>query len=270
MNFETSEKVSYKRILLDKLPYDFRRFLFSKLRKSNFDLMQNMRVVEAIGKTNTYKPFDDNRCIFVRIPKSASMSVTMALFGNISGGHNYIEDYQLIFSRKDFNNYFKFTFVRNPWDRVFSAYNFLKKGGINEIDEKWSSENLKSITDFEDFIMNNLRKTSVLKYIHFIPQNYFLTSYDKKNIPIDFLGFYENIENDFNYVKKKLFLENCVLKHINKTSSNDKKRDYKDFYTKEMGEIVAEIYKKDIKLFGYNFDNSSLEKQIEKRDKSLN
>ncbi len=251
--------------VFDMLPHDMRRFLYSKFRKPHFKSMQKMRSVDAIGKTNTYKPFDEYQCIFVRIPKSASMSITTALFGNISGGHNSIRDYQLIFSKKDFDNYFKFTFVRNPWDRVFSAYNFLKKGGINEFDKKWASENLVSIRSFEDFILRCLPKSSIQQHIHFIPQYHFLISYDNKKILIDFLGFFENIENDFNYVKKKLSKDGCILEHINKTNSNDKKLDYEEFYTEKMQDIVANVYKKDIELFGYNFDNSSLKTQIENR-----
>ena len=262
-------KKSFKRIAFEMFPYDFRRFVYSKFRKHQFEILQEMRLIDAIGKTNTYKPFDENKCIFVRIPKSASMSVTMTLFGNISGGHNSIRDYQIIFSKKNFENYFKFAFVRNPWDRVFSAYNFLKRGGINEGDRIWSSENLESVIDFEDFVTNYLRKPSIQKHIHFIPQYEFLISYNNK-LAIDFLGFFENIKNDFNYVKKKLSKNNSILEHINKTNSNEKKKDYTDFYSDEMKDIVEEIYKKDIELFGYNFDNSSLERQIEKRDKSLN
>ena len=49
--------------VFDMLPHDMRRFLYSKVRKPNFDSLQNMRLVDAIGKTNTYKPFDEYQCI---------------------------------------------------------------------------------------------------------------------------------------------------------------------------------------------------------------
>lgn len=90
--------------------------------------------MRQIYNNYSYKPLDNLKCIFVHIPKTAGISISRSIFGNLGGGHTKIRDYELIFSAKDFNNYFKFTFVRNPWDRIFSAYRFLKNGGINEED----------------------------------------------------------------------------------------------------------------------------------------
>ena len=85
----------------------------------------------------SFKPFDQCGCIFIHIPKCAGVSVSKALFGNLAGGHSRVVDYQLVFNSNEYSNYFKFTFVRNPWDRLVSAFFFLKKGGFNDADKKW-------------------------------------------------------------------------------------------------------------------------------------
>lgn len=60
----------------------------------------------------------------------------MTLFGNLGGAQLRIPHDQLIFSQREFEDYFKFTFVRNPWDRLLSAFLFLKKGGANKVDRQ--------------------------------------------------------------------------------------------------------------------------------------
>ena len=86
------------------------------------------------------------------------------------------------------------------------------------------------------------------------------------NIDVDFLGFYENIQDDFIYIKNQLSLSaDLELKYENKTESNDRQFDYRNCYTDEARDIVSQVYKKDIDLLGYNYDNSSLKKQLAHR-----
>ena len=250
--------------LFYSLPYNVRRALFSGLNRDEYRRLQNQRTIDT-KDDYSYKPFDQYHCIFVHIPKAAGVSVCRSLFGNLAGGHTPIQRYQIIFSKEEFDDYFKFTFVRNPWDRVFSAYNFLKKGGMNDDDRKWGTENLDPYISFEDFITRGLKKPNILQWVHFRHQHEFLCNPCTGNLLIDFLGFYENIQEDFQYIADKLLGGvNLALKSENKTHTNGKS-DYKSFYTQEMRNIVAHVYKKDIDLFGYNFDNSSLNAQLTSR-----
>ena len=76
---------------------------------------------------NMLKVFDKKKCIFFHIPKTAGISLVKALFGDLDWGHRDVKYYRNVFNKKKFDSYFKFTFVRNPYDRLFSAYSFLKK-----------------------------------------------------------------------------------------------------------------------------------------------
>ena len=241
---------------LYKLPHDIHRNIFAKLYRRKYKRRQQKRKRDTKDGFS-YKPFDLSQSIFIHIPKTAGRSICTTLYGNLAGGHATVAEYQFIFSSQDYNNYFKFTFVRNPWDRAFSAYNFLKRGGVDENDKLWAP-NIACYKTFDAFIKEGFRTPIMQHKLHFISQHKFLSMPHQKISLVDFVGYYENLEEDFEVIKDRLQLDaNVKLKHINKTSE-EKKLDYKNFYTEETRKIVQNVYQKDIDLFGYNFDSSSI------------
>ena len=84
-----------------------------------------------------FKDFHDKyKCIFIHVPKVAGTSIERSIFETNKWliGHVKASDYIRIDKNK-FESYFSFGFVRNPYDRVVSAYHYLKNGGGNENDE---------------------------------------------------------------------------------------------------------------------------------------
>ena len=81
------------------------------------------------NKNGTLREFEKMKCIFVHIPKTGGVSIGDALFENGSPGHRDVTRYRKIFGRK-FWSYYKFAFVRNPFTRLISTYEYLKGGGI--------------------------------------------------------------------------------------------------------------------------------------------
>ncbi len=201
------------------------------------------------GDYISIRAFDYYKCIFIHVPKAAGISVSKTLFGNLGGAHNKLTHYQHLYTKSTFEEYYKFTFVRNPWERLFSAYHFLKKGGISPRDVVWVEENLSHIHDFQSFVMSWLEEDRLNDWFHFIPQVDFLTDTSGK-VAMDFIGKYEELEAGFDNVCARLKV-NKKLPHLNKTTAL--KRNYKDFYTGEMIDKVARIYKKDVETLGYTF-----------------
>lgn len=78
--------------------------------------------------------FDKYKCIFIHVPKTAGVSVAKSLLGKPTV-HWSALNCRLIFGKEDFNNYFKFSFVRNPFTRLISAYEFLRNGGYGPSDK---------------------------------------------------------------------------------------------------------------------------------------
>jgi hypothetical protein len=199
-------------------------------------------------------------CIFIHIPKCAGVSVRSALFG-LGPGHLRAADYQVIYTPQEYARFFKFTFVRNPWDRLASAFFFLKSGGINSQDRAFCEQHLTSFADFETFVERWINPRNITLYEHFRPQTYYL-SVNGRPPHLDFLAYFENIERDFAFICNKLGV-NAELPHLNATR---RERDYRDLFTERMIRIVTDVYGLDIATLGYTFDNSSLPEQLAARN----
>ena len=193
--------------------------------------------------------FDRTQSIFVHIPKTAGVSVNYALYGNLGGSHRSIAQYELAFSARDFDRYFKFCFVRNPWDRTYSAYRFLKRGGMDEEDRRWAAGNLSGFADFEEFVTKWLNEENVKTWMHFWPQHTLLRSRLDGRIRIDYVGRFESLTADFMFVAKRLGIDATLPR----TNSSGSVASYRDAYGRKTREIVGKVYNDDVQLFDYSF-----------------
>jgi len=191
------------------------------------------------------KPFEDNECIFIHVPKAAGVSVSKTLFGNLACGHCTVKDYYFLFGKKRYRRMFTFTFVRNPFTRLASAYKFLKEGGMKRQDKKWSNKYLSKYDSINDFVINGLRRKEIQSWVHFKRQVDFL--YGENDIDIDFIGKIENIKSDFGYVKRKIGIDGS-LSHRNKTKPRGKYGVYSDTSKK----IIKKVYESDFEKLGYS------------------
>ena len=117
------------------------------IRNYNPEQYKNPVYSSSLAALHYYK------CIFVHIPKNAGISVSYTLFGNTGGSHRKLIDYERVFGRRIVKKYFKFAFIRNPWDRLVSTYFFLINGGLTERDKKWTQKNISAYNDFSDFVL---------------------------------------------------------------------------------------------------------------------
>jgi hypothetical protein len=225
------------------------------LERIRFQIRHPFRFRGLVNRCSKYK------CIFVHIPKSAGRSVRECLFDNARGAHRTLAGYQAVLSPMLFAECFKFTFVRNPWDRLVSAFFYLKNKDMRS-NQRWAKENLSQFRDFNEFVTQWVTRKNIWSYVFFRPQYQFIC-FDDTQPAVDFIGFYENLHSDFaavcNRIKSSARLEE-------KNRNPLRTQDFREYYTNETREIVAEVYAEDIKLFGYAFDNSSLPDQIAARD----
>ena len=228
------------------LPYEWRFWLYKQRNRRSV-----RRLREAVNESPkgnfSLRRCDELEAIFVHIPKAAGTSVALSLFGELPFHYTAIQ-YRVIFGRSDFRRYFKFAFVRNPWDRLYSAYRYLRAGGWDDKDKAWAEQHLAPYPDFNAFVLDWLTADNLRAYMHFRPQVEFVC--DRRGRPlIDYLGYFETIEDDFRVVSGRLGTA-VTLDHVNASG----RADYRSVYSAEAARRVAEVYRRDIAAFGYAFE----------------
>ena len=186
-----------------------------------------------------------HKCIFIHIPKTAgtSFSESLDLKKIDCYTHNSFGAIRNFLFDNSFNadDYFSFSLVRNPWDKMVSEYFW-----FTNTSHPYPNQSVK------DFYAGTSFKSFVLKFFSCnVGDPYHKLSYLDILDPIskvDFIGKFENVEKDFNFICKKLGVS-TPLPHKYKT----KHKHYTEYYDDETREIVAEKYAKDIEHFGYKF-----------------
>ena len=198
--------------------------------------MQKTLSCSGTNLENNIMISDEHKFIFIHIPKTGGTSIER-FFKNRPNRmlkHKTAQDYALE-NPRIWNQYLKFTVVRNPWDWMVSWY-------------FWRKQNNK--LSMKEFLLN-YKMVSTEQQLRELPKEMnFLTFVNIDNtISIDHVCRFENLQEDFNTVCDKIGIQQQRLPHKNKT----KHKHYTEYYDDETREIVAEKYAKDIELFGYKF-----------------
>jgi len=187
-----------------------------------------------VGKNGTF--------IFIHINKTAGTSIGNAI-GLPIKHHQTAREVIARIGRDKWDKAYKFTLVRNPWDKVVSHYEYRRKRNktalaSNEIPFKeWVRKTYGP--DKDPFYYNNPKA--------FQPQVEWLKD-DEGKITIDFIGKFESISEDFSRISKAIGID-AALPHLNAS----KRPGYRNYYDDESREMVAQWFHEDIELFGYRF-----------------
>lgn len=180
---------------------------------------------------------DQFKCIFVEVPKTGSTSIRQ-IVGNPVKPHLNIYQIANQVSQEQFSTYFKFGFVRNPWDRAVSLY------------ERREGMQMKSKMTFEEFV--EWMKFSSSTCVHPVPHRYQLDWFVNPHgdVIVDFIGKFEQLDADWEKVAQKLGINNKLPKLNVNTSKN---RHYTEYYTDKTKEIIQSRFAVDIEYFWYEF-----------------
>lgn len=140
-------------------------------------------------------------------------------------------------NRQQFASYRKATFVRNPWDRVYSWYSNVMRDSIHRKKHGISSE--ISLYQF----LTRYSNSWALR-----PQTYWLQDYSGR-VALDFIGKFESLSEDFEKMKTTFNLNpSLTLPHKIKGSGESS---YKDRFDERSSKLVQQRYADEIDLFGY-------------------
>lgn len=201
-----------------------------------------------------------HRFVFVAIPKTGTHSVRQALrahlgpddieqvglfvnkrfpydeLAQIKHGHLSLQQVRPFLREENFKNYFKFAFVRNPYDRFVSYCAFMTRNGdMFSRDPTAVMRHMLFVEPPEQHILFQSQHSLLVD-----ENGYLLT---------DEIGRVEQMQASYNALCAKIGIPSQALEKVNSTS----RRDYRDYYDDELKQGVGRRYARDLDLFGYEF-----------------
>lgn len=129
------------------------------------------------------------------------------------------------------NNYYKFCFERNPWDRIISLYFWTYK-----------EEPRPSL---KEFIQSG-------KPLHLKRRGFNLYSIDGK-VAVDKVCRFENLAEELEAVRKQIGIPSPLVLPNAKGGHRKDKRSYRDVINSEDRDLISEMFRDEIALMGYEF-----------------
>jgi chondroitin 4-sulfotransferase 11 len=208
----------------------------------------------TIGKP---MPVDhDRRLLFIHIPKTGGTSILTLLglwkkarspdlqilfgeFGAADLQHLTLAQAEQFLTPDEVATYFKFGFVRNPWDRAVSAALW---------QTRFSETGVRDLADFIDWAEAiNRRGARSPSEVHALPQSAFLRG---NSGGLDCIGRFENYERDVRRILGRFI---SLPKDLPHKLERPGSLPYRDYYYGGFRERVAKLYAEDIARFGYTF-----------------
>jgi hypothetical protein len=200
-----------------------------------------------------------HKFVFVAIPKTGTHAVRQALrehmgpqdmeqvglfvqrslpipaLAQIGHGHITLEQLRPHVKAEAWDSFFKFAFVRNPFDRFVSYCAFITREG----------------DEFEDdpkAVMRDVLADPPLDHILFHPQHKFITD-ASGGVLADYVGRVEEMQESYDEISSRIGIPTATLEKVNAT----KRRNYREYFDDQLIEGVAKLYARDLELFGYEF-----------------
>ena len=150
------------------------------------------------------------------------------------GSHASLEDLKNFVGEDTFNEYHKIVGVRNTWDRLVTLYLFFQQ------------ENLVPLEiSFEQFLLNhNAGYTGLLRYSNI-----------QGILSCDSIIDFSNLKQDLNQAERLLGLEETSIMPKAKEETF-RTSHYSEFYTDTLVDLVYNIYREEIELFDFKFEES--------------
>ena len=191
-----------------------------------------------------------NKYLFNRCSRTASTVIHRQLQDVHNPKKNDYDGWWNDITNKELTeDYFIFVFVRNPFDRFVSAYEYLVRGGRNKFDKAWADKFLAPYDSFKEFILalkEDDVQAEVLSWMHFKPQYIFVCDKEGR-VVVDEICKYERLIEDFERVSRRLGLD-AELTHENPSVRGD----YRDYYDAQAIAVIRDVYAKDFELFDYS------------------
>lgn len=206
---------------------------------------------------------EQHKLLFLHNPKTAGVSIGRWLVENtfarrVAYEHSTAAEGRLLLG-DNWDNYFKFGFVRNPWSRLASWWKMIEESPEREkTNPLWvyARQNAHTFSEFVLRCTESVRTSDGSSLDSFArPQLDYFTDSSGRML-VNFIGRYENLEVDWEgAIRSKIVFNNRwrrqpSLSRLNVDKSNT---GYRNLYNEELRGVVADRFSKDIEFFKYEF-----------------
>ena len=205
----------------------------------------------------------EKNIIFIHIPKTAGMSISKALHdaNALKQGYGFTHNKAIDILKSTDNNSPVLAVVRNPYDRLYSIYEFYRtqqsfRGHkqdfmICDLINKKKTTVDTNIT-FREFILN-------FEQVYHNKQDQFTSCYDfiidnNNNILSTDIIKFENLSNEYQQFCNKYNITNLLQYHNNNINKNND-IDWTKLYDNEMRKVVENIFRNDLIHFNYSYES---------------
>lgn len=189
------------------------------------------------------------RVLFVHVHRTGGSTLRSLLLQRLPGAarlgsqHSSITEASGLLG-EDLDRYFKFAFVRNPWERIVSWWMLLRQGPRPE-----GSTAPASPETLEAYLLACRDAADRGGPLPFPAEQMALLAETGGPILVDELGRYERYEKDARRIFERLGLDLGELPRAAATQHDH----YATYYNEEARRLVSEIYPRDIRELGYDF-----------------
>ena len=227
----------------------------------------------------------DHKFVFLRVPKSAGKSIDTALkpyymqlpavFRTVDKNEREDKSFSQHFSYRDclhhterprfaklpiglldISTFFKFAFVRNPWDRIASYY-FSKQATSSPTRrafKKKFSNWIKEVGQQDNSWDMKKPKTGAYPILHCQQIQYLTEDMSTEGrIAVDFVGRFESLRKDLGHIEEQIGIKINLPKR--KLGKSRGKKHYSLYYNEESIEMIRDLFARDIEYFGYEFED---------------
>jgi len=197
------------------------------------------------------------KCIFVHIPRTAGTAIERWMCGDdwwyIEKETKHLLASQAKELYKEYwDSYFKFSFVRNPWDRMVSCLGAYEDFFKISYSDYLNFDEYKKEFGYPLTVENDYRfsKRADLQQAHHQEHCVYSNILDEE---LDFIGKFETLQKDTKFLKDKLKIEND-FPFEKKEGASKRKKDFREYYNEKARKDIEDLFGKDIKKFKYKFE----------------
>ncbi len=154
--------------------------------------------------------------------------------------HSTLTDIDGLIETQDFSDFFCFTLVRNPWDRMVSYYHWLQEQSFDH-----PAVGLAKDLDFSSFLHHAQTRASLQSN----PSASYMTAADGGEYCNSFIRI-ECFEEDADPLFQHLGFR-FDLPHSNRSN---RQKDFREYYSTQDVDMLSKLCASDIDRFGYGFE----------------